>query len=311
MNNIAKRNYTGIIYTFFLFIFLFLLLFNIKTVIAAVREAMKMCADSIVPSLFPFMIVSDMLISSSGNDCITEYAGRIFEKVFKISRYAVSAFILGILCGFPIGSKVCASLYQNGKISKEECETAVCFCNNTSPSFVIGAIGVTMLSDVKTGITLYLIQILSSVICGLFLSHRKRNCTYFDGCVTDTKYNSFIDSVKDSACNMLFLSALIITFSLIAKILLIYIKSDCFSAFFCAFLEIGTASKTISTMLYQDYSFFAPLMAFAVSFSGFSVYMQTCIFLKPLKINTNKYLISKFAQGLMSAFFMLLHTFLS
>ena len=82
--------------------------------------------------------------------------GKIFNPfmlpVFGINGNGASAFILGVLCGYPIGAKTAVDLYKNSYISKKEAENLICFSNNSGPLFIIGALGIGMLSSKSAGI---------------------------------------------------------------------------------------------------------------------------------------------------------------
>lgn len=50
-------------------------------------------------------------------------------------------FLLGLLTGYPMGAKLTADLYYAGKISRQEAEYLLTFCNNPSPAFLITYVG--------------------------------------------------------------------------------------------------------------------------------------------------------------------------
>ena len=105
-----------------------------------INRGLKLCVSTVIPSLFPFMVVSELIVAGG----FAESVGAFFKKparlLFGISGEGASAFLLGTLCGFPIGTRVAISLYERGRISREELSRLVCFSNNPSSAFVISAV---------------------------------------------------------------------------------------------------------------------------------------------------------------------------
>ena len=64
-----------------------------------------------------------------------------FKVVFGLSPGGAYVFLLGLLTGYPMGAKLTADLYYAGKISRQEAEYLLTFCNNPSPAFLITYVG--------------------------------------------------------------------------------------------------------------------------------------------------------------------------
>ncbi|MBQ5634313.1 MAG: hypothetical protein IIV11_05455, partial [Clostridia bacterium] len=137
------------------------------TAIGAMSEGMKLCVSVVVPSLFPFMVFSDILVSSGGARLIAMPFSRLAGKLFGLSREGSVPLVLGILCGFPMGTRAALSLYSEGKISRGETEHLLCFCNGPSAAFLINAVGLSLFGSRDFGILLYCSQMLSSLVVGL------------------------------------------------------------------------------------------------------------------------------------------------
>ena len=146
------------------------LLFLLRSGVAInyMKKGLGLCAGAVIPSLFPFMIISELLIQSG----VGRRVGRLLAKptrlLFGISEAGTYSFVIGAICGFPIGAKTLCALYDRGEISKLEFERALTFCNNPGSAFVISAVGVSLLGSAELGITLYGCVLLSAVIVGVF-----------------------------------------------------------------------------------------------------------------------------------------------
>lgn len=102
----------------------------------SVSEGLALWYRSILPTLLPFCIFSNIVIRTGIYD-------RVFAALFPVVRhiYPVRAPLIyplaaGFLFGFPLGSKICADLYHAGKISSKEAETVCCISNNFGPAFL-------------------------------------------------------------------------------------------------------------------------------------------------------------------------------
>ncbi len=261
-------------------------------------KGLDLCGRCIIPSLFPFMIFSDMLISSEVFENMPRVIKSAFERLFKIPSVALGAFLAGSLCGFPLGIKHACDLYAGGKLTREECERLICFANNTGPSFIIAGIGVSMRKSVFEGLSLYIIQVISSVICGILIS---KNATFVPAeRKINLRKNSFCfsDTVKRSATSTLYVCGFVTFFSIVCGFCRTYIDNEFICATLCSFLEVGNASALCSQLSIGAISF--SLCAFAISFSGISVHMQARVFTDQTDLNLRKYYFAKLFQALLS-----------
>lgn len=262
-----------------------------------VRYGLNLCYESIIGSVFPFMILSDIVFNFSR----TEEIGilrKAFERLFKINGRAVGVFVVGILCGFPLGAKCARTLYDSGEVTKEECERLIGFTNNASPSFVISGIGYLIRGSIIDGMILYFSSTLASVALGMLLGIKKE--------ASDTSHFSYISnfdfalSVKNASVGTLNICGFVTLFSVILGIINDFLRDKTILISTAIFLEIGNASKLLSSIsVSPDISLI--LTSFAISFSGLSVYMQVRSFFSESDISTKKYLFAKLMQGLISA----------
>lgn len=294
----------------FSFFLLVLSLFHAEAVVGGVRTALRLCAETVVPTLFPFMILSDLIgeaISALGN-------GRDRREARKgRSLVPLIPFLLGALCGFPLGIRALSDLYRRGEITKEEGEHLVTFVNNTGPAFVIAGVGGRLFFSVRLGILFYLSQILAALLCALLFYRRKSAESFFrkDAYTEEREPFNLIRTVKSSALSALYITALTATFSALAALTSVFCKNSCLLGIFHAFLEVGGATLHASSMIAEAPLTASLLAVFSVSFGGFSVYMQSLLFLKDTPFPPRRYLLAKLLQGGFAILiFLLLHPFL-
>ncbi len=94
--------------------------------------------EKMVPALFPFMILSGIIIQMNLTEELVLFIKPVLQPLFQVRASVIYGIFIGFLCGFPMGAKVAAQLLKNGKISHAEAEYLLCFCNNIGPAYFLG-----------------------------------------------------------------------------------------------------------------------------------------------------------------------------
>ena len=129
-----------------------------NTVTVSIKQSLKTCYQSIIPSIFPYLIISQIATS--------------ILKSTKISPVSY-AFICSLLSGYPSGTATVCSLYNDGRIERKDA-IALLFCTaNASPAFVISFIGICILKSKTLGVVLLISQLISAILCFLFFKTGK------------------------------------------------------------------------------------------------------------------------------------------
>ena len=145
----------------------FISVFYMPYIAKFINDGLQLCRKTIIASVFPFMIFTDLIISFCRFDT-SEKLKNLFSYIFKINGSGITAFICGNVCGAPMGIKGAVMLYNNGSISKSECERLIGISNNISPSFAIGGIGGLIRGSIEDGVIVYISVLLASIFTGWF-----------------------------------------------------------------------------------------------------------------------------------------------
>ena len=95
------------------------------------RDGLTLCIQTVIPSLFPFFVLSSVLLSAlSEQDSILI---KLLAKKLMIPQRAASLVIPGFLGGYPVGAKCVADLYESRQISKKDAQRLLAFCSNAGP----------------------------------------------------------------------------------------------------------------------------------------------------------------------------------
>lgn len=149
-------------------ILFFVMLAFPKAVFSGASEGLLLWFQIILPTLFPFLLISNLLVGTGNIFYISSLFGKILSTLFHVSKNGSFAVITGFLCGYPMGAKVTADLVSSGKISKEEGKYLLSFCNNTSPIFIMNFLVWKTLRNETLLFPTLGILILSPVIVSLF-----------------------------------------------------------------------------------------------------------------------------------------------
>ena len=138
-------------------LFLLAMFFKNSAIAAnAIAEGIRLCARTLIPSLFPLMVASELLCFCGAIDRLAGILCRPFGRLFGLSGDAASAVLLGAAFGFPIGTRCAASLYREGRISKENFSRVLAFSNHPSSAFLISTVGLSLFGSAYFGVLLYL-----------------------------------------------------------------------------------------------------------------------------------------------------------
>ena len=265
----------------------------------AIINGMNLAALKIIPTLFPFMIISDYWISCVrvGKEGL---GAQLFEKVFKINRNAIGALITGLFAGFPLGVKSASDLYRAKAITLNELQRLVPIINLPSLAFVISGVGLGLYNDIKIGFILYFSVLSASAIVG-FLNSAKSSFSQYSNDISKQSFD-FALSIKQAGLSSINISSYIIFFSGLIGLVNSIVKNNTIRAFISSFLEIGNATLIISECSYLTKNITLALISFALGFSGISVHFQAFSFL-PTEFSRKKYLFSKLIIGILSSIF--------
>lgn len=280
-----------------LFSLLILLLLFSGEVVRSVEDALALCAHVILPSLFPFMVLSEMLGEILAESTKNKKESGLCDRLFGVPRIGMSAFVLGALCGFPLGVKQARALYDGGAIDEDECARLVCFANNTGPAFVIAGVGGGLFTSFRFGVFLYAIQIAAALIVALLFAGvpvKSRGMTRKE---TDVRRGGIVPAIRKSTMNVLSVCGTVVFFSGVCSLIGIFAKNDDLLLFIYPFLEVGGACSLAASFRFSQYASAVFAALFSICFGGLSVHMQAVLFFEDGGFPLARYLAAKLTQA--------------
>ena len=238
-------------------------------------------------------------------EAFTSFIYPFLGPLFKISKNGVYCLLLGFLCGFPMGARVIADLYERNKLPKREAEYLLAFCNNIGPvyyiTFLLPVIG---LSSIKA-MPLYLFGMYGiPLLYGIFLrnsgfllpDHKECHCMNAEGTQITEDFAVSLDGAMQSAIHgITTLGGYMILFNLLNIVphALCKILPLPYSGYFLpvvnCLLEITGGAKSMGTAL--------PYVVLTIlPFGGFSCIAQTKCMIQKVDLSILHYVIHKLIQ---------------
>ncbi|MEA4823466.1 MAG: nucleoside recognition domain-containing protein [Clostridiaceae bacterium] len=300
-----------------------LLLYS-ERVIETGKNAIILCMELLIPSLFPFFVVSSLCVTLGYADAL----GRVFEPVmhflFRVNGRCAAAFALGIVGGYPVGARTAIALYRDGACSRTEAERLLAFCNNSGPAFILGAVGTGVFGSARAGLWLYAAHILASITVGIgfrFYKYHDRPQTARESAsaASAPRFTSaLVDAVTGAGAGVLRIAAFVILFAVLTDLLFatgtlsslavligrigvdVGLDAARAEALLRGFLEVTTglwslagASANLTARL--------AMAACMLGWAGLCVHCQVLTFLEGSGLAMKPYVIGKMIQAVLSA----------
>ena len=312
-----------------------------KSNLTATKNGLTLWATCVVPSLFPFFVITNLLSHTKIVSFIGRLLDRFMRPLFNVPGIGGFAFIMGLISGYPVGAKIVSDFRDNNLVSKDEGERLLAFTNNSGPLFIISSVGISLLGDTKTGMLLLFTHILSCITVGIILGNFSKTSNY-EYIQTNSYYNKkenkdisnvtlknlgevLGNSISNSISTLLLIGGFVVIFSVLISILnqthIIEILAQFFKPIlgFLGFdlnfakplvsgiLELTNGVSLVSDVHVKAISQNIVLCAFLLGFGGLSVLLQVFSIVSKTDLSMKKYFIGKLLQGFTAA----LYTFLA
>ena len=288
----------------------------------AMRDGLRLCGNVILPSLFPFFVLSSLVVELG----MSRYLGKLLEPVmaplFRVNGNCAAALALGFVGGYPVGARTAIQIYERGQCSRTEAERMLAFCNNSGPAFILGAVGAGVFGSGLAGLLLYLVHLAASLIVGVlfrfYKSHekpqtRKSQGPQFQAASFPSAFTSSITGALQTTINI---CAFILFFTVFLRILAHAGILNFLSRFLSILLAplgmdqtwterlltgLMEVSSGVSSLNDGALSGRLSMAAFMLGWAGVSVHCQVLAFLGDSGLSIRTYITGKLLHGALSA----------
>ncbi|MCD8160767.1 MAG: sporulation protein [Clostridiales bacterium] len=264
---------------------------------AGAKTGLNLCAQVVLPSLFPFFVLSALAAELGLGSVLGRCCGPVIGPLFGVSGAGATALLLGLIGGYPLGARTVGQLYEQGQLSRQDGERLLLFCNNGGPAFILSVAGAGVLGSVQAGWLLLGVHVAGALCCGLLGrwlrpgtepvppspgSAQTVRSVRFSQAFTNAMGSAVQSSLNVCACVVLFavILRLVRLFGLLrpgVKLLeALGMDAVCAEALLSGMVEL-----TNGVALLEGASVYSavPVAAFLLGFGGLSIFCQTAAML--------------------------------
>lgn len=325
--------YSTTLYMVMVLLLAFFMIVNPQQSVEAARSGIMLWANTVVPALLPFFIVAELLVSMRFIQLLGTWLEPLMRPLFHLPGCSALVIVMGFTSGFPVGAILTRKLYEEKMLQADEAEHLASFTNNSSPLFILGAVGIGLLANPVAGYILAISHYASNLCVGLFWRfarkvkgtlYRKEPSddpaplpSFFDQAASIPIGKSMGEAIKNSLNHILAVGGFIVLFSVLTRMLSVWGFMDLlahalsslpglpqFSYPLAYGLSMGIFEMTlgIKTASSAHVPLLAQLMVISIilSFSGLSVIAQVASILAGTPLRLSFYLLSRFIQIMIS-----------
>lgn len=289
------------------------ILINSSSIIDSVTLALDIWKNNLFPSLFPFFVISSLLINYGFVELVSEIFKPIMSIFFRMSGNCSFVFIMSIISGIPSNAKYINELLDKNMIDTNEAEKLLMFTHFSNPLFVLGTVGIIFLNNYKIGLLILIAHYISNIIIGISIrnyhpteeknsfSIKKAILNMNSKRLESDNFGKVLTKVLIDGINTLILILGVVTFFLIITTI---INNQ---------INFNPLAKSIVSGVFemtQGLSFISKLnismnikiilTTMIISFGGFSCHMQVMSILSEKKIRYFPYFITRIIHALIS-----------
>ena len=273
-----------------------------KVIYSAILYALNIWAKVLIPSLFPFFIISDILINYNITSYIPRYIKSFLKKLFNISENQITILLLSMISGFPSNARNTRTLYDNNLITLEEANHILMFSHFANPMFILTTIALFFFKNKEIGIILFISHYLSNMILGFLVRNiGKYNDNIYDNNSTfDSFGNIFVKSIKKSIDTILMICGILVVFMMLSNIIITTFNFNVYNAAIIkGIFEITIGIEAICKLNISNI-YKCVISSCFLAFGGVSVHVQVLSQITNTKIKYSYFLLGRLYQLIIS-----------
>ena len=273
----------------------------------AARGALVLCADTILPSLFPFFVLSILFSRLGIPRALGRRLGGVAGRLFGVSGPGIAALPIGLLGGYPMGAACIAELLARREIDEAEAERLLLFANNSGPAFLIGAVGAGAFGSARAGLLLWLSHAAAAALTGLLTRRREGGAqSAAKGSAPEPFAAAFPAAVRQAVSAALTVCGFVVCFSVLLGLTelwgvpaLLRLDTQERRALFYGFFEIGSAVGALRGL--SPSPAHLALAAAILGWGGLSVHCQTAALFCESPVSLRSHTLGRLCSALLSA----------
>lgn len=140
-----------------------------QTCAEAFRQGLALCGGPLLVSLFPFLVVSALIMRSGAGEVLGVLLWPVVRCIGLRSRSAGSVLLIGLVGGFAPAAAATAEAVRSRELTSQEASALLPACICSGPSFVILTVGEQLLGSRTAGVCLFAAQVLAGWLTAALL----------------------------------------------------------------------------------------------------------------------------------------------
>ena len=285
-------------------------LINNKVVLDSVKFSFSIWQNNIFPSLFPFFIIGNILISLGFPQILGELLKNITYKLFKINKNGAFIIILSMLSGFPSSAKYIKEMHLNGDLNEKEATKLLTFTHFSNPLFILGTVSL-FIKDYKLSMPILICHYIGNLFVGLIYRNyyisKKEDKINIKNSIRSIKNNKSLGEILSNSISSGINTLLLILGTISVFLILTSLINNIFNlnginkSIINGLFEMTQGLKCLES-IDLSVNLKALLAVIILSFGGLSVHMQVITIISDTKIKYFPYFIGRIIHTYFSAF---------
>lgn len=311
-----RKIITSILIMCILLFIMFEILTTSESIMETVVFSFGIWKNNIFPSLFPFFVLSEILVNYGFIELVGELFKPIMNKCFKLKGVGAFVFIMSLVSGFPSNAKYVRELCINGLVNEYEGTKLLTFTHFSNPLFILGTISIMFLNNKEVGLLILICHYLGNIIIGLVfrnyyvselddssISLKNAILKMHEKRISNNK--SFSEVISSALINGI--NTLLLIFGVVTLFLVITTIVDnninlnnYYQSILNGIFEMTQGLKYVS-MLSIPLKIKGTLSVMFISFGGISVHMQLVSILSDTNIKYFPFLVARIIHACISS----------
>ena len=285
-------------------------------VIQAASFSLSIWIENLFPTLFPFFVVSNLLLRYGFVESLASSVGKIMPRIFHQPKESSFVLCLSLISGFPSGAKYTKELVESKQLTPEEGSRLLTFTHYSNPLFVLGLIGNLLLGNKSIGVIILISHVLAGLFIGILFAKKasvisKRTQKVAQSTTKQPLGTVLSNSIQDALSTLFLLLGIVTIFLVLSTIIEQFLPLNPYlKAIVFGILEMTQGVKAISILPIMELAKTIWMTIF-ISFGGLSVHMQVLSIISGTKIKYKYFFESRllhafFSAILVSCFYILL-----
>ena len=286
----------------------------------ACTKGLGIWLNFVVPTLFPFFVLTAILTKLGAVSKASAFLTPLTRSAFRLPGISSYCFVMSILSGYPVGSRIIADLYENGLIDNKQASRMSALCSTSGPMFVIGSVGSAMFQSKAAGLILFASHLFAVIAVSMIAARfYKKEEKAPPKTATLRADNVLYESVYGAVISILCVGGFITVFYVLiemltdfrilwplsmglGKVFSLFGMENAAGAFTEGLLEVTRGAKALSAFGPST----LPLAAFLVTFGGACILAQQLGYLKKAGVKGGRFVGMKLIQAVAAALVCLL-----